>query len=69
MNKSPRSHEIPLDSPEYVAAWARDLVSAIGKRESRLILDDYRALSGNKRATKADRQVAAERGEALEKLL
>ncbi|HJN11633.1 MAG: hypothetical protein QGG09_11065 [Pirellulaceae bacterium] len=38
MPTRPRSHDVPPDSPEYIEAWARDLVAAIGKRKARLIL-------------------------------
>ena len=69
MNGKPRSHQLPLDSPDYVTVWARDLVTAIGKREARRILEDFRTLAENKRATKADRAVAAERVKALERLM
>ncbi len=68
MNR-PRSHEVPPDSPEYVEAWARDILAAVGKRETRSILADYQALAKNKRLAKADREVAVERVKALEKLL
>jgi len=56
-------------SPEYVEAWARDLIAAIGKGEARRILVDYRALADNKRLAKVDRETAAERVEALDSLL
>lgn len=69
MSKSPKSHEIPPDAPEYIEAWARDLVAAAGKREARTILADYRALANNKRLAKADRDIAADRVKALEKWL
>lgn len=69
MPTRPRSHDVPLDSPEYVLAWARDLVDAVGNREARTILADYQALAANKRLAKADRDIAAERVKALEKLL
>ena len=69
MTREPRSHDIAPDSPEYVQAWARDLVDAIGKREARTILADYKAISENKRLAKRDREIAAERANALESLL
>ena len=69
MPTRPRSHDVPPDSPEYVQAWARDIVEAVGKREARTILEDYQALANNKRLAKADRDIAAERVKALEKLL
>ncbi len=65
----PRSHDVPRDSPEYVAAWARDLVDAVGKREARLALAGYKAIAANKRLNKTDREVAVERVNALEKRL
>ena len=46
---------------EYVKAWARDLVVAVGNREARRILDDYKVISGDKRLAKADRDIAARR--------
>ena len=69
MSTQPRSHQIPPDSPKYVETWARDIVAAVGKREARKILADYRALADNKRLAKADRETATERVRALEKLL
>jgi len=69
MSKVPRSYRIPPDAPEYVLAWARDLVDAIGKREARTILADYKAISENKRLAKRDREIAAERVNALKSLL
>ena len=69
MSKEPRSHDIAPDSPEYVLAWARDLVATIGKREARTILADYKALAGNQRLAKADRETAAKRVKALKSLL
>ena len=68
MNR-PRSHDLPPDSPDYVAAWARDLIAAIGKREARLALAGYKSTAANKRLKKTDREVAIERVNALEKLL
>ncbi len=69
MPPRPRSHDVSLDSPEYVAAWARDLVDAVGKREVRLALAGYQAIAANKRLAKADRELAVERVNALENLL
>lgn len=57
--------EVAPDGPGYVETWARQLVAAIGKREARLILADYKRLSADKRLSKADRQVAAERAKWL----
>ena len=69
MSPTPKSHETPPDSPDYVATWARDLVAAVGKREARRILADYTSIADNKRLAKQDRNVAAERAKALERLL
>lgn len=69
MSKTPKSHEIPPDSPEYVQTWARDIVATVGKREARTLLAHYEALAGNKRLAKADRDVSTERVKALKKLL
>ncbi len=69
MPNQPRSHQIPPDSPEYVAAWARDLIAAIGKRKARLVLADYRERADDPKVTKLGRAVAAERAETLERLL
>jgi len=69
MPNRPRSHDVPPASPEYTAAWARDIVGAVGKREARKILADYQALAANKRLAKTDRDIAAERVKALEKIL
>jgi len=65
----PRSHQIPPDSPDYVEAWARDLVDAVGKREARLALAGYKTIAANKQLNKADREIAVERMKALERLL
>jgi hypothetical protein len=40
MSNRPRSHDVPPDSTEYVTAWARDIVTTVGKREARTILAD-----------------------------
>ena len=69
MNTPPRSHKIAPDSPEYVEAWARDVIAAVGKREARRILADYMAIVDNKRLAKRDREVAAERVRALKERL
>ena len=69
MPNRPRSHDIPPDSPDYIEKWARDLVAAVGKREARRILADYRGIADNERLARRDREVAAERAEALEELL
>jgi len=69
MPNRPRSHDIPPDSPEYVTAWAYDILTTVGRREARTILADYHALAANKRQAKADRDIAAERVKFLEKLL
>jgi len=57
------------ESLEYVRAWARNLVAAVGKREARRILNDYKAISGNMRLAKADRDIAARRVRVLSRLL
>ncbi len=69
MPNRPRSHQIPPESPEYTAAWARDLIASIGKRQARQILADYRARADDPEVTKHGRDVAAERAETLERLL
>ncbi len=66
---TPKSHQIPPDSPDYTDAWARDVVRAAGKKAARQLLADYRSLARSKRGTKQDREVAAERVRALEKVL
>jgi hexokinase len=47
MPTRPRCHDVSPDSAEYVAAWARDLVDAVGKREARLALAGYQAIAAN----------------------
>ncbi len=69
MPDRPRSHRVASDDPQYVEAWARDIVAAVGKREARRLLGDYRTLRDTTRLAKADREVAGERVEALGKLL
>jgi hypothetical protein len=65
----PKSHDIDPDSPEYVETWARELVAAIGKREARTILADYKAIADDPKVTKHGRNAAAERAKALKRLL
>ena len=69
MPTRPRSHDVRPDSPEYVLAWARDILDAVGKREARKLLADYQTHAANKRLAKADQDIAAERVKALENLL
>lgn len=57
----PHSHRIAPETPDYVQAWAKDLVATIGKSESKKLLDDYRGIASNTRLPKADRQTAAKR--------
>ncbi|MDA1055799.1 MAG: hypothetical protein O3C40_35850 [Planctomycetota bacterium] len=69
MPTHPRSHDLPPDSPEYTEAWARDLIAAVGKREARLALANYKAIAADPKVTKQGRTAAAERAEILERLL
>ena len=69
MAKQPRSHEIPPDAPQYVQAWARDIIAAVGKRQARRILADYRAIAADPKVTKHGRAIAAQRAKILGKLL
>jgi hypothetical protein len=69
MSNRSRSHQIAPDAAEYVDAWARDILAAVGKRDVRRLLADYKALADNKRLPKSDRNTAAERAKALEELL
>ena len=69
MPKRPRSHQVPPDDPGYVKAWARDLIEAVGKRQARSILDDYRAIAEDPKVTKRGREIASERARCLEALL
>ena len=69
MSDPPRSHQISPDAPGYVAAWARDLLAAVGKREARRLVADYKAIAANRRLAKADRDIAAERAKALASLV
>ena len=48
-----------------VKEWARDLVTAVGKRKARTIRDDYALISKNRRSTKSDRELAHMRVQAL----
>jgi hypothetical protein len=61
--------QIAPESLEYVKSWARDLIAAVGKREARRILGDYKALCADKRLAKADRDMAARRARILSRLL
>ena len=58
----------PPDDPEYVRQWAKDLVAAIGKRQGRLILEDYRGLAKDPKVSKHGREIAAQRARILAKL-
>ena len=59
----------PPDDPEYVRSWAKALVAAVGKRQARAVLEDYRALASRKRLDKYSREVAAQRAKILKELL
>ena len=67
-HRKTRSQGPPCDS-EYVRRWAKDLVSAIGKREARKILADYTGLASDKKLDKYSRDVAAQRAKILKELL
>ena len=69
MHNPPKSHRIATDAPECVHAWARNILAAVGKRQTRAILGDYEAIAGNTRLAKRDREKAAERAKALRKVL
>ena len=49
--------------------WAADLVAAIGKREARRILGDYRRLARDPALSQFDRDVASSQAKALARLL
>lgn len=59
----------PIDTPEYVKGWAKELVKTAGKAEARLVLAEYRRLATDKAVPKAERKAAAERATAIEKYL
>jgi hypothetical protein len=65
MSNRPRSHQTPPNTSTH----GRDILAAVGKRDVRRLLADYRALADNKRLPKSDRKTAAERAKALEELL
>ena len=49
--------------------WAGELVAAIGKREARRILGDYRRLARDPALSQFDRNVASSQAKALARLL
>ena len=53
------------DTDEYLRDWARALVKETGEREARIALEQYQSIAGDKRLSKADRQIAANRAEAI----
>jgi len=57
------------DLAEDIESWARNLIVAVGKRMARTILDDYVAISENRRSTKLDREVADQRVQALSRFV
>ncbi|MDA1055789.1 MAG: hypothetical protein O3C40_35800 [Planctomycetota bacterium] len=69
MSKTPESHSPPADSHESLTAWARDLVAAVGKRQARKALEDYKRLAADRRLTKDDRAIARKQAKALAELL
>jgi len=59
----------PPDDPQYVEQWAKALIAAIGKRQARTVLSDYRRLSRNPKGTTYDRAMAAQRVKTLAKYI
>ena len=59
----------PIDTPEYVKGWAKELVKTAGKAEARLALAEYKRLATDKAVPNAERKAAAERAKAIEKYL
>ena len=57
------------DTPEQIKQWAGALIVAVGKRQARTILDDYRRLAADRRLTKEDRAIAKQRAKILAELL
>ncbi len=58
-----------VESRESVEAWACDLVAAIGKRQTRTVLADYKRLAADKELSEFDRAVAKQRAAVLSKLI
>ena len=56
--RPPAKGEPALETTEFVEAWARDLVVAVGKRQARKVLDDYERLAADKQLSAFDRAVA-----------
>ena len=61
-------HSPPEDS-DYVRQWAKSLVSAVGKRLARTVLEDYKALASDEALDKYSREAAAQRAKSLKDLL
>ena len=57
------------DSPEYLATWAKTLVRAVGKREARLALAEYKRLAADPNVTERGREIAAQRAKILSTLV
>jgi hypothetical protein len=52
------------DTPEYLRDWAKALVKA-GKADARIALEQYQSIASDKRVSKADREIAANRAKAI----
>ena len=53
------------DGPGDADRWARDLIRAVGKRQARGVLEDYRAIAADVKVTKTGRDIAAQRAKTL----
>jgi len=73
MDDQVSQHRTPGQSvaqtPEQIKQWAVALMLAVGKRQARTVLDDYRRLAADRRLTKFDRAIAKERAKILAELL
>ena len=57
------------DTPRQIKHWAEALIVAVGKRQARTVLADYRRLAADRRLTKFDRAIAKDRAKILTELL
>jgi hypothetical protein len=67
--KSSIASQSTPETPQCVEAWARDLVSAVGKRRARTVLDDYLRLAADKQLSAHDRAIARQRAKILLEIL
>ena len=56
-------------TPRQIKQWAEALIVAVGKRQARTVLEDYRRLAADRKLTKFDRSIAKERATILAEMM